>query len=151
MRLFKCKHKKMEYSYTNIVQLDDMGYPLMLRMGTCVKCNQTIYQWIDVGVDILSDKDIVIMNHSWSIKRGGDCLEKSDIKYKIVKELSILSEGKGNKKELNIVSWNGGDSKIDIRTWKYDSEGNRVSPLKGITLSYDEGQLLVDKLTDIDF
>lgn len=59
----------------------------------------------------------------------------ADIKYDILKELGVLSESaKGWKKELNLISWNGGASKYDIRDWAPQHEKMG----KGITLSKDE-------------
>lgn len=58
-----------------------------------------------------------------------------DIKYDILEELGVLSESaKGWKKELNLISWNGGASKYDIRDWAPQHEKMG----KGITLSKDE-------------
>lgn len=59
----------------------------------------------------------------------------ADIKYDILEELGVLSESaKGWKKELNLISWNGGASKYDIRDWAPQHE--KIG--KGITLSKDE-------------
>ena len=59
----------------------------------------------------------------------------ADIKYDILEELGVLSESaKGWKKELNLISWNGGASKYDIRDWAPQHEKMG----KGITLSKDE-------------
>ena len=45
----------------------------------------------------------------------------AEIKYEIVKHICVLSEdNKGWKKELNLVSWNDGTPKYDIRTWNED-------------------------------
>ena len=58
-----------------------------------------------------------------------------DIKYEIIKEIGVLSESsKGWKKELNIVSWNDGAPKYDLRDW--DPEHEKMG--KGITLTEDE-------------
>ncbi len=59
----------------------------------------------------------------------------ADIKYDILEELGVLSEStKEWKKELNLISWNGGASKYDIRDWAPEHEKMG----KGITLSKDE-------------
>lgn len=61
--------------------------------------------------------------------------DRSVFKYEIINELGIISEGsKGWRKELNRVSWNGGEPKYDIRDWneKHDRMG------KGITLTETE-------------
>lgn len=66
--------------------------------------------------------------------------------FEIVKNLGVLSEStKGWKKELNIVSWNGGRPKFDIRDWspEHDKMG------KGITMNEEEIQLLKDFIKDI--
>jgi len=58
-----------------------------------------------------------------------------DIKYDIVEEFGSLSETeKGWKKEINLVSWNDGEAKYDIRMWA--PEHARMG--KGITLSKEE-------------
>ena len=47
----------------------------------------------------------------------------ADIKYDIVKEFGVLSENaKGWRKEVNLISWNGGAPKYDIRDWAPDHE-----------------------------
>lgn len=66
--------------------------------------------------------------------------------FEIVKNLGVLSEStKGWKKELNIVSWNGGRPKYDIRDWspEHDKMG------KGITMNEEEIQLLKEFIKDI--
>lgn len=56
----------------------------------------------------------------------------ADIKYEIIKEIGVLSEGtKGWRKELNLISWNGRAPKYDLREW---SPG-REKMGKGVTLS----------------
>ncbi len=67
----------------------------------------------------------------------------SNFKYEIINSLGIISEvTKGWKKELNRVSWNGGEPKYDIRDWneKHDKMG------KGITLTEAELRKLKDLL-----
>lgn len=70
----------------------------------------------------------------------------ADIKYDILEELGVLSEiAKGWKKELNLISWNGGASKYDIRDWAPQHEKMG----KGITLSKDEIKELYKILGEI--
>lgn len=58
-----------------------------------------------------------------------------DIKFEIIKEIGVLSESpKGWKKELNLVSWNDGAPKYDLRDW--DPEHEKMG--KGITLTENE-------------
>lgn len=59
----------------------------------------------------------------------------ADFKYEIVEEIGVLSESaKGWTKELNIISWNGGEPKYDIRDWA----PNHEKMGKGVTLTTDE-------------
>ena len=56
----------------------------------------------------------------------------SDFTFEIVEEIGVLSENaKGWKKELNLISWNGGEPKYDIRDWAPDQEKMG----KGVTLT----------------
>ena len=58
-----------------------------------------------------------------------------DIKYEILKTIGILSENtRGWKKELNLISWNGGKAKYDIRDWAPEHEKMG----KGVTLTEEE-------------
>lgn len=67
----------------------------------------------------------------------------SDIKYEIIEKLGILSEStKGWTKELNLISWNAGIPKYDIRDWSPDHEKMG----KGITLTDDEAKKLKELL-----
>lgn len=69
----------------------------------------------------------------------------ADIKYEIVEMIGILSEStRGWTKELNLVSWNNGAPKLDIRDWAPEHEKMG----KGITLTKDEAEKLYDLLGD---
>ena len=71
----------------------------------------------------------------------------ADFKYEITQELGVISESKsGWTRELNLVSWNGGAEKFDIRDWAPGHEKMG----KGISLSADEiGNLkkIIDKIS----
>ena len=57
----------------------------------------------------------------------------------IVRHIGNLSESsRGWTKELNIISWNGGVPKLDIRDWAPEHEKMG----KGITLSEEEAEKL---------
>lgn len=67
----------------------------------------------------------------------------ADIKYEIIKHIGKLSESsRGWTKELNIISWNGGVPKLDIRDWAPEHEKMG----KGITLSEEEAEKLAGLL-----
>ena len=70
----------------------------------------------------------------------------ADIKYDIVKEFGVLSEkAKGWRKEVNLISWNGGAPKYDIRDWAPDHEKMG----KGTTLSEEEMKNLKEILGEL--
>ncbi len=70
----------------------------------------------------------------------------ADFKFEIKEEIGVLSTStKGWKKELNLISWNGGAPKYDIREWSPDHEKMG----KGVTLTADEIaelKMLLDKI-----
>ena len=69
--------------------------------------------------------------------------DRSDFKYEIINELGIISEGsRGWKKELNRVSWSGGEPKYDIRGWNEKHDKMR----KGVTLTETELRKLKELL-----
>lgn len=69
-----------------------------------------------------------------------------DFKFEIKEHIEDLSDAneKGWKTELNIVSWNGGEDKYDIRSWNSD----HTKMGKGISLTYDQIALLGSALFD---
>lgn len=70
----------------------------------------------------------------------------ADIKFEIKEELGVLSESpKGWRKELNLVSWNGGAPKYDLREWAPEHEKMG----KGVTLTKEEAQELGKLLSRI--
>ncbi len=63
----------------------------------------------------------------------------SDVKYTIKEEFGEISENsKGWTKELNMVSWNDGATKFDIRDWAPSHEKMG----KGVTLTEQEAREL---------
>ncbi len=67
----------------------------------------------------------------------------AEFKYDIIEELGVISENaKGWTKELNLISWNGGKPKYDIRDWAPEHE----KMAKGVTLTEDEAHALKDLL-----
>lgn len=71
----------------------------------------------------------------------------AEIKYEITDELAVLSESaRGWTKEVNMVSWNDRDPKVDIREWSPEHE--RMG--KGVTISKEEAKILRDALNKLD-
>jgi hypothetical protein len=73
--------------------------------------------------------------------------DNGQIKVDIVEKIGALDKPNDNgwTRELNLVSWNGGAPKLDIREWSPDH--SRMS--RGITLTEQQGirfaQLLVQR------
>ena len=64
----------------------------------------------------------------------------AEFKYEITKEIGVLSEtASGWRKELNLVSWNGGEPKFDLRDWAPEHEKMG----KGVALSKEEAKELI--------
>lgn len=66
----------------------------------------------------------------------------SEVSFNIEKEIGVLSENeKGWTKEINVVSWNGGEPRYDIRSWSPERE----KAGKGISLTIEE----VNKMSEL--
>lgn len=58
MRLFKCKnHEWRVTERSNVIQQDEMGYPLRLCIIECKKCGKSEHRWIDVAEECLNEID----------------------------------------------------------------------------------------------
>lgn len=70
----------------------------------------------------------------------------ADINYKITRKLGVLSTSEsGWTTEANIISWNGGPEKLDIRAWNPDH--SRCA--KGITFTEEEARQLGIIIADL--
>lgn len=69
----------------------------------------------------------------------------TDVTFEIVRKFGVITTNiSGWTKEINLVSWNGGPPKIDIRDWSPDHDKMG----KGITLMPAEAEELYGLLTD---
>lgn len=70
-----------------------------------------------------------------------------ELKYEITKNCGILSEtNRGWTKELNYISWNDREAKLDLREWSPNHE--RMG--KGITLTKEEAAKLKELLNGLE-
>ena len=61
--------------------------------------------------------------------------DRKELKYEIITNVGIVSEQPGGwKKELNRVSWNGGEPKYDLRDWAPE----HAKMGKGITMTEED-------------
>ncbi len=68
-----------------------------------------------------------------------------DVKFEILESVGLISESpSGWRKEINLISWNGGSPKYDIRDWA----PNHEKAGKGVTLSEDELKSLFNILLE---
>lgn len=71
-----------------------------------------------------------------------------EVVFEVVEKIGMLkSFPSGWTKELNIVKWNGGEPKFDIRDWDMEHKHMR----KGVTLYSDEMAKLVELMKDRSF
>ena len=62
-----------------------------------------------------------------------------EIKYEITEHLGVISEtARGWTREVNMISWNGREPKVDVRDWS--PEHDKMS--KGISFTKEELQEL---------
>lgn len=72
-------------------------------------------------------------------------MDNQEVTFNIMERIGVLEERKdGWTKEVNIVAWNGGMPKFDIRDW--DPSHERMT--RGITLMEDTAEKLMFALQD---
>ena len=73
----------------------------------------------------------------------------AEIKYEVVQRIAVLSERpRGWERQLNLISWNDGEPKYDIRDWSPDGTPHGA---KGhFPLSHDEMAILKGLLDDLE-
>lgn len=69
--------------------------------------------------------------------------EKFEVR--IVEHIAVLSESGSYSRELNVVSFNNREPRLDVRVWRQDGSGSKV-PLKGLQLTDTEASTLCDAL-----
>ena len=79
-------------------------------------------------------------------KFSGMTFSDGTVEFTIHEHIAVLDRYEGREvpwtREINVVSWNGGQPKIDIRDWNETHE--RMS--RGITLTEEQGDKLVKSL-----
>lgn len=74
-------------------------------------------------------------------------MSSREVTFEIKEHIGVISENnKGWTKEVNLVSWNGGEAKYDIREW--DPEHVKMS--KGVTLNGEQATALRDILNSLE-
>ena len=71
----------------------------------------------------------------------------AEIKYEVVQRIAVLSERpRGWERQLNLISWNDGEPKYDIRDWSPD--GSKMG--KGISMTKEDLIALKGILDDME-
>lgn len=74
--------------------------------------------------------------------------KNNEVTFEIVEHIGVIDTYENREqpwtKEVNIVAWNGGKPKIDIRDWSGDHE--RMS--RGITLTEEQAMKMTKALVD---
>ena len=74
--------------------------------------------------------------------------EKTEVVFEIKEHIGVITGyPTGWNKELNMVAWNEGSAKYDIRDW--DQEHQHMS--RGVTLHPDEMKRVVEFLAEREF
>ena len=68
----------------------------------------------------------------------------ADFNFEVVEDLGVIGQRGSRELHLAVVSWNDRKPKLELRTW--DEE--MTTPGKGVTLSEDEAELLMNMLKD---
>ncbi len=70
----------------------------------------------------------------------------AEFKYELKEEFGVISEtGKGWTRELNLISWNDGAPKYDIRDWAPD----HIKMGKGMSLTKEELENLYELIGEV--
>ena len=80
------------------------------------------------------------------LRRRKHMAYNKEFTFEIIEKIAVLAEERsGWTKELNKVSFNGGEPKFDIRTW--DPDHTKMG--KGVTLSDEEMIILREAIADL--
>ncbi len=72
---------------------------------------------------------------------------ENPITYQVKEHIGVISKARnGWTKEVNLVSWNGGDARYELRSWAPD----HIRMGKGIALSAEEIGSLKRMLSDLE-
>ena len=66
---------------------------------------------------------------------------------RIMEHIATLSESGDYSRELNVVSFNNREPRLDVRVWRQDGNGSKT-PLKGLQLTDAEASALCDALKE---
>jgi hypothetical protein len=103
-----------------------------------------ISEYIESAIDRNLKEEIFIRKENKMAYRQNNSQGRNDrVRFDLMERIGVLgTKDNGWTKEVNIVAWNGGKAKVDIRDW--DPAHQRMT--KGITLFEEEAENLVRAL-----
>lgn len=80
-----------------------------------------------------------------NVQKNNQRNNNDEVRFDLMEHIGVLAnKDNGWTKEVNVVAWNGGAGKIDVRDW--DPEHERMT--RGITLFEDEAEKLAKALAE---
>lgn len=72
------------------------------------------------------------------------------LEMNVMKRIATISQGNEGEYslELNLISWNGNEPKLDLRRWRRKQDGSKIAQ-KGLTLTSFELEALNKTLSEI--
>ena len=101
----------------------------------------SILSWhIESAIDMNRKTEIITWKENKMAYRESNTRRRAnDVRYEMVEHIGVLNhKDSGWTREVNIVAWNDGKAKVDIREW--DPEHTRMS--RGLTLLEEEAETL---------
>ena len=83
-----------------------------------------------------------------AFKKNAKTEKENKVNYVVEENYGTISKNGNYELQLRLVSWNGRESKYDIRAWKKEDDGTE-SCRKGLTLTGEEAENLYKLLGKI--
>ena len=131
--------KKVQGTENSALNVRIGAFPVRLFL-----LNKIISEHIESAIDKNLKEEIFIRKENKMAYRQNNSQGQNDrIRFDLLERIGVLSRKEnGWTREVNIVAWNDGPGKVDIRDW--NSDHNRMT--RGITLFEDEAENLTKVL-----
>lgn len=75
-------------------------------------------------------------------------MEREQFDYTIEEHYGTISTNSNYTKELCRINWRNGGPKLDFRLWRDFSDEGKRTPMKGISISLEEAEILKELLNN---
>lgn len=136
-----------DFSIEQIKALNNMKFPLDSCYVAWLKSDDSYMEILFLCVKNYANSVSNFKKNEVENERRKEKMAKNNdtITFEIKERIAVLAKNAtGWSKELNLVSWNGGNPKYDIRDWNEDH--SHMS--RGITLTVEEMKKLRDAVVD---